>query len=201
VVPTSWTTCCDFLPGTATVMMLLPCCWTWAPVKPAPLTRCSMIEIAVDMSAADGTLWCGVTAFSVTVVPLDRSRPSCTRKLRCQLAGWNVSLPKIDTSMMTMSTSSAAMARPGLDFVLLGGAKSRLPLIDRASAGIYGLWSFESQSSAGLSLNPVSGSGGRRPAGLSSGSTCMMALRMIRISTPGAISSSMSWSSTDVMVP
>ena len=76
VVPTSCTTCCDPLPGTATVMMLLPCCWTEAPVNPAELTRWFMIEIAVVMSAAEGGTLCGVTAFSVTVVPLDRSRPS-----------------------------------------------------------------------------------------------------------------------------
>jgi hypothetical protein len=64
--------------------------------------------------------------------------------LWCQLPGWNVSLPTIDTSMMIMSTSSAAMARPGLDFVLLGGAKSRLPLIDRGQRGCFtgcGPWS------------------------------------------------------------
>ena len=85
-----------------------------------------MMAMAVVMAAAEGCVLWTVTAFSVTVVPLDRSRPSCTRKLLCHLAGWNASLPRIPTSMTMMRAASTARARPGLDLVLLGGATSRL---------------------------------------------------------------------------
>src|ERR1022692_565123 len=201
VVPTSWTTCCDWLPCTATVMMSVPCCATDAPLKPAPLTRLSMIERAVAMSAADGVALWVVTAFSVTVVPLERSRPSCTLKFWCQLAGWNASLPTIATSMMTMSARSAAMARPGLDFTALGGATSRLSFDRSGQRGCYGLRSVESQSSAGASPTPGSGCGGAASLGLSSGRMSMTERRRMRISTPGAISISTSWSPKEVMVP
>jgi hypothetical protein len=33
-------------PGTETVMFCAPCCWTWALLKPAPLTRSFMMSIA-----------------------------------------------------------------------------------------------------------------------------------------------------------
>jgi len=50
VRPTRFSTCCAPFPGTATVMMDGPCCWTRAPVKPAPLTRASMIDLASFIS-------------------------------------------------------------------------------------------------------------------------------------------------------
>jgi hypothetical protein len=56
VLPTVPTTFCAPAPGTDTVMFWLPCCCTSAPVKPAPLTRLSMIEIASFMSPWVGCL-------------------------------------------------------------------------------------------------------------------------------------------------
>ena len=65
-------------------------------MKPAPLTRLFMIEIAVCHVrlrwAADRPL--GDSAFRVTVVPLDRSRPSPTLKPLCQSDGWNAMLAR-----------------------------------------------------------------------------------------------------------
>src|SRR5262249_12923236 len=75
VVPTRLTTCCALLFGTETLMRLLPCGTTVAPLKPAPLTRLFMIESAVPMAVGLGGFPPGVTACRVTVVPLERSRP------------------------------------------------------------------------------------------------------------------------------
>src|SRR5689334_7411864 len=126
VVPTRLTSSFEPLPGTDTVMMLVPCCWTVAPLKPAWLTRLSMMEMAVAMSAVVGDWPFGVSARSVTVVPLDRSRPSCTLKSCCQSPGEVRFLPTIDSSSATIRTSSVTRARPGLDLVVLGGATSSL---------------------------------------------------------------------------
>ena len=73
--PTKFTTAWESLPGTDTVMTSLPCCWTVASVKPAPLTRFSMIVTASCIWDAGGLPPLGVTAFSDTVVPLVRSKP------------------------------------------------------------------------------------------------------------------------------
>jgi hypothetical protein len=62
VCSTSFTTCCEFDPGTETSMMLVPCGTTVASVKPPASTRLSMIWTAVFMSAADGALPCGASA-------------------------------------------------------------------------------------------------------------------------------------------
>ena len=62
-------------PGTDTVMTSLPCCSTWASVKPALFTRLFMIWIACCISADAGVPPPGLTACSATVVPLVRSRP------------------------------------------------------------------------------------------------------------------------------
>src|ERR1700685_2426184 len=67
-------TCFDPCPGTVTLIRLVPCVVTDAPLKPAPFTRLLMICCAVVMSEAS---WVadvpgGGTAFSVTVVPLGR---------------------------------------------------------------------------------------------------------------------------------
>ena len=51
---TRLTTCCALWPGTETLMMSLPCCWTWASVVPLAFTRFSMIWMACCMSAAVG---------------------------------------------------------------------------------------------------------------------------------------------------
>ena len=128
VLPTRLSTCCAPLPGTATVMMSGPCCWTWAPVKPAPLTRFRMIDLASFIAVWLGAfLESGVTAFSVTVVPLDRSRPRPILKFLCQLPGCAAALPMIPASMMTTITASAAIGRQGRDNLVLGGATSRCP--------------------------------------------------------------------------
>ena len=76
MVPTSRTTFCVFAPGTVITMLLLPCCWTCAPLKPAPFTRAIMIARACVMSDADGALPVIVCASSVTEVPPARSSPS-----------------------------------------------------------------------------------------------------------------------------
>ena len=76
-MPTRSTTFWLPAPGTATLMMSLPCCWTCASVKPAPFTRLAMMFLAWVMSAANCALDTplGALAFSATVVPLVRSRP------------------------------------------------------------------------------------------------------------------------------
>ena len=128
VRPTRLSTCCAPLPGTATVMMFGPCCWTWAPVKPAPLTRFAMIVLASVMAVWLGGLdEFGVTAFSVTVVPLDRSRPRLILKFLVQLPGWVMSPPMTLSSMMTIRAASAAIGSQGRDILVLGGATSRCP--------------------------------------------------------------------------
>ena len=75
---TSWIVCSDPLPGTVTTMRLVPCGWTWAPELPVPLTRDSMTPTAAFIAALDGAFPARVSAFRVTCVPLDRSRPSPT---------------------------------------------------------------------------------------------------------------------------
>src|SRR6516225_3657289 len=75
VCSTSFTTACDFWPGTETSMMLVPCGTTVASVKPPASTRLSMIWTASFMSCGDGVLPCGASAFRATWVPLVRSRP------------------------------------------------------------------------------------------------------------------------------
>ncbi len=47
VAPTSWPTCLAFLCGTETTMSSLPCCTTEAPLKPEPLIRSSMMDLAL----------------------------------------------------------------------------------------------------------------------------------------------------------
>ena len=47
VAPTRWPTCLAFLCGTETTMSSLPCCTTEAPVKPEPLIRSSMMDLAL----------------------------------------------------------------------------------------------------------------------------------------------------------
>jgi hypothetical protein len=85
-------------------------------VKPAPLTRLSMMELASFIAAAEGTApFFSVTAFSVTVEPLDKSRPRPTLKSLCQSPGDVMFLPTIPASIAITMMSSAARYRPGLD--------------------------------------------------------------------------------------
>src|SRR6185437_9104163 len=122
---TRLTTCCALWPGTETLMMSLPCCWTWASVVPLAFTRFSMIWMACCMSDAVGGRPPGLTARSSTVVPLVRSSPRCTRKFLDQLPGVARSLPRMASNSTTMSAASTASARPGREALLLGGATSR----------------------------------------------------------------------------
>src|SRR3954468_11692273 len=62
-------------------MFALPSVTTSASATPRPFTRCSMIWRASSRSSWDGALPSGVSAFSVTVVPPRRSRPSCGVRL------------------------------------------------------------------------------------------------------------------------
>src|SRR6516225_1908306 len=64
--------------GMDTLIRLLPCCCTWAPVLPVPFTRDRRMDRAWSISADDGGWPCGVSAWSTTSVPLDRSSPSPT---------------------------------------------------------------------------------------------------------------------------
>ena len=128
VRPTRFSTCWAPLPGTDTVMMSGPSCWTTAPVKPASLTRSSMIVLASVMAVWLGGLdEFGVTAFNVTVVPLDRSRPRPILKFLVQLPGCVMSPPMTLSSMMTIRTTSAPIGSQGRDILVLGGATSRCP--------------------------------------------------------------------------
>ena len=63
VVLTSFTTCCEPLPGTVTVMSLAPWRCTDTPVLPVEFTRLLMIATAWSMSAAGGVLPFAVTAW------------------------------------------------------------------------------------------------------------------------------------------
>ena len=71
VLPTRSTTFVAFAPGTVITMSVLPCCWTCAPLKPAPFTRAIMIDLASFMSEA-------VIDFPETVVSPAAS-PRCRR--------------------------------------------------------------------------------------------------------------------------
>src|SRR5215472_11353976 len=121
-------TSCAALPGTVTLIRSPPCCCTWAPEFPVPFTRDSRTEIACCMEPLDGGWPFGVTALSTTWVPLDRSRPRPTLNCECHLSGWNVSLPRMEISMIRMITPSAASARTGREALLLGGATVSLPV-------------------------------------------------------------------------
>ena len=98
------------LPGTETTMLFVPCCCTLAPVKPCPLTRLFKMAIDWDISELVGAGLPGVstTVLSVTVVPLDRSRPRPTLNLLCQSPGCSAAPPMIVPSM---TISSAAGSR------------------------------------------------------------------------------------------
>ena len=167
VVPTRSTTFWVFAPGTATLMMLLPCCWTCASVKPAPLTRLSMMFWAWVMSDAN---WAdetplGAWASSDTVVPLVRSRPSCTLKSWRHFEGCTMLPPTMTRNSTTMTTPSAASARPGRETFPLGGATSACPSRRespapgrRRGAAGYSAWcSPAAVLSAGLESAGVSG--------------------------------------------
>src|SRR6202000_1652993 len=88
VVPTRFTTDCDWWPGTDTLIRSLPWVFTVAPVVARLLTRLSRRPLATFISAGDG-VECPLTgcAFSVTVVPPARSSPSPTRNRLCQFDG------------------------------------------------------------------------------------------------------------------
>ncbi len=154
---TRLTTCCALWPGTETLMMSLPCCWTWASVVPLAFTRFSMIWMACCMSAAVGARPPGLTARSSTVVPLVRSSPRCTRKFLDQLPGLAISLPRMASNSTTMSAASTASARPGREALLLGGATSRPSFESHAGEPIGG---GVPRSGRG---GPVFGGVGRRP--------------------------------------
>ena len=154
---TRLTTCCALWPGTETLMMSLPCCWTWASVVPLAFTRFSMIWMACCMSVAVGGRPPGLTARSSTVVPLVRSSPRCTRKFLDQLPGLAISLPRMASNSTTMSAASTASARPGREALLLGGATSRPSFESHAGEPIGG---GAPRSGRG---GPVFGGVGRRP--------------------------------------
>ena len=140
VVPTRSTTFCVPAPGTATLMMSLPCCWTWASVKPAPFTRLAMMFLAVTMSEANLALDTplGASARSATVVPLVRSRPRWTLKSLPQCPGEAMLLPTMARNSTTISAARTASARPGRETLPLGGATSRLSFgsrVPRPDAG------------------------------------------------------------------
>ena len=109
-------------------MMSLPCCWTWASVKPAPLTRLAMMFLAWVMSDANCVVDTplGAVAFSATVVPLVRSRPSLTLKSLPHWPGEAMLLPTMARNSTTISVASPASARPGRETLPLGGANSPL---------------------------------------------------------------------------
>ena len=104
--------------------MLLPWVWTEAPVLPVAFTRDRMIVSASFMSAADGVLPFRVVAFMLSWVPLDRSSPRPILKSLCHWDGLNRSPPRMARSMITMSATSAASARPGCGTVFVGAATS-----------------------------------------------------------------------------
>src|SRR5215472_7602842 len=81
------------------------------------------------MSDADGGFPLMVWASSVTEVPPARSSLSWTLKSCRQWPGLNASLPTIASSITTMSTASAASARPGRETGFFGGATSPLSLV------------------------------------------------------------------------
>ena len=140
VVPTRFTTFWLPAPGTATLMMSLPCCWTCASVKPAPFTRLAMMFLAWVMSAANCALDTplGALAFSATVVPLVRSRPRWTLKSLPHCPGEPMFPPTMASSSTTISAASPASARPGRETLPLGGANSRLSFgsrVPRPDAG------------------------------------------------------------------
>src|SRR5262245_24867874 len=111
---------CALLPGTETMMRFEPCCCTFAPVKPWPLTR--LFRIAMDCAMA---LELGValpwpclvrgTALIVIVVPLDRSRPRPTLNWLCQSPGCAAAVPMIVPSMTMSSAARTARYRQGLE--------------------------------------------------------------------------------------
>jgi hypothetical protein len=87
-----------------------------------------MICTALVMAAALGggaVCWPGcfvVTAFSVTDVPLDRSRPRPTTKLLCQCDGFPMFEPRTPRSIATRSTPRTPRYRHGWGVGVLGGA-------------------------------------------------------------------------------
>ena len=105
---TSLTTPAEFLPGTDTVMMLVPCGTTCASVKPALFTRLNMICCAVAIWASVTFDPCTGTAASDTVVPLVRSRPRRTLNAWDHLPGLPISLPTMARSNTTMIATSTA---------------------------------------------------------------------------------------------
>ncbi len=133
VVPTRFTTFWLPAPGTATLMMSLPCCWTCASVKPAPLTRLAMMFLAWVMSAANCALDTplGASARSATVVPLVRSRPRWTLKSLPQCPGEPMLPPTMARNSNTITAARTASARPGRETLPLGGANSRLSFASR----------------------------------------------------------------------
>lgn len=96
-------------------MLLVPCCCTFAPVKPWPFTRLFKIAIDCDICELVGVVLCGATALIVIVVPLERSRPRPTLNLLCQLPGCTKALPMIVPSMTISSAARTARYRHGLD--------------------------------------------------------------------------------------
>ena len=122
-----FTTLVAALPGTVTVIWLLPWVWTWAPELPVPFTRLSRTPMDSCIASLDGAAPLRVAAFSTTWVPLDRSSPRPTLNWLCQLLGLNVWAPRIENSMIKISAPSPASARPGREPLLLGGATYRLP--------------------------------------------------------------------------
>ncbi len=105
---TSLTTAWEFWPGTDTVMMLVPCGTTCASVNPALFTRLNMICCAWVISVCVTVVPCTGTAFSETVVPLVRSRPSFTWNSWCHFAGLAISLPRMAASSTRMIPASTA---------------------------------------------------------------------------------------------
>ena len=138
VVPTSCSTWFEVLPGTETLIRLVPSVVTDAPLKPAPLIRLFMIDCARARSLAiwaDDVFVCdGVTAFRAIVVPLEMSRPRPTLNRLSQCDGWNREPPSTPISITTISAASVRSSRPGRE-VVDGGAKARLPL---ARSGPWG---------------------------------------------------------------
>ncbi len=104
---------CALLPGTETTMLSVPCCCTFAPVKPCPFTRLFRIAIDCDIWLLVGVVLCGATALIVKVVPLDRSRPRPTLNLSCQLPGCRAAPPRIVASMTISSATRIPRYRHG----------------------------------------------------------------------------------------
>ncbi len=118
----------ESLPGTDTVIRLLPCCRTWAPVAPVPFTRDRRIDTAWFISSVDGG-WPGdVCAWNTASVPLDRSSPSLTLNCWCHRPGRKVPAPVIETSIIAMIITSMASGRHGREALAPWGAIDRLPL-------------------------------------------------------------------------